>query len=133
LAEDVAVLKLLRLPLLLLSLAAILACGGGTTSGSSSGAPAGSTQLTVMDFNFKPKDVSVSSGKVVFFLVNSGPSAHDMLIADSTGKTLARSSLVQPGDTFTFTVDNLPAGKYVFYCDVPGHRAAGMEGTLTAT
>jgi uncharacterized cupredoxin-like copper-binding protein len=56
-----------------------------------------------------------------------------MLIADSSGKTIARSSLVQSGDTSTFTIDNLPAGKYVFYCDVPGHRAAGMEGTLTAT
>jgi len=79
------------------------------------------------------EDISVSSGKVVFFLVNSGPSAHDMLIADSTGKTVARSSLVQSGDTFTFTIDSLAAGKYAFYCDVPGHRAAGMEGTLTAT
>ena len=126
------VLKLLRLSLLLLSVAAILACGGGT-SGGSSGAPAGSTQVTVMDFSFKPRDISVSSGKVVFFLINSGPAAHDLLIADSSNKTLARSSLVQSGDTFTFTIDNLPAGKYVFYCDVPGHRAAGMEGTLTVT
>ena len=123
--------KSIRLLLLALGLAAIAACGGG--GGSSSGAPAGSTQVQVMDFNFKPKDISVSSGKVVFFLVNSGPSAHDMLIADSTGKTVARSSLVQSGDTFTFTIDSLAAGKYAFYCDVPGHRAAGMEGTLTAT
>jgi uncharacterized cupredoxin-like copper-binding protein len=126
------VAKAIRILVLTLGLAAIAACGGGSgTSGS--GAPAGSTQLTLMDFNFKPRDVSVSSGKVVFFLVNSGPAAHDMLIADSTGKTVARSSLVQPGDTFTFTVASLAAGKYVFYCDVPGHRAAGMEGTLTVT
>jgi plastocyanin len=124
--------KAVRLILLTFSLAAIAACGGGTTS-SSSGAPAGSTQVQVMDFNFKPKDLTVGSGKVVFFLINSGPAAHDMLIADSTGKTLARSSLVQAGDTFTFTVNDLAAGKYVFYCDVTGHRAAGMEGTLTVT
>ena len=123
--------KAIRLLLLAVGLAAIAACGGG--GGSSSGAPAGSTQVQVMDFSFKPKDISVSSGKVVFFLVNSGPSAHDMLIADSTGNTVARSSLVQSGDTFTFTIDNLAAGKYSFYCDVPGHKAAGMEGTLTVT
>jgi uncharacterized cupredoxin-like copper-binding protein len=122
-----------RLVLLVVGLAAIAACGGGGGSSGSSGAPAGSTQVNIMDFNFKPKDMSVASGKVVFFLVNSGPSAHDMLIADSTGKTVARSSLVQSGDTFTFTVANLAAGKYIFYCDVPGHRAAGMEGTLTVT
>jgi uncharacterized cupredoxin-like copper-binding protein len=125
----------LRLLVLGLGLMTIVACGGGG-SGSGSGsasAPAGSTSVNVMDFSFKPKDMTVSAGKVVFFLVNSGPSAHDMLIADSGGKTIARSSLVQSGDTSTFTVDNLPAGSYVFYCDVPGHRAQGMEGTLTVT
>jgi uncharacterized cupredoxin-like copper-binding protein len=26
---------------------------------------------------------------------------------------------------------NLKAGTYTFYCQVPGHRAAGMSGTLT--
>ena len=34
------------------------------------------------------------------------------------------------GDTDDGTIE-LEAGDYVFYCDVPGHRAAGMEGTLT--
>jgi len=126
--------RAIRLILLGLALAAIGACGGGSSSsGNGSGAPAGSTQVAVMDFNFKPKDMTVSSGKVVFFLINSGPSAHDMVIADSTGKNVARSSLVQSGDTFTFTVTSLPAGKYVFFCDVPWHRAEGMEGTLTVT
>ena len=60
--------------------------------------------------------------------------AHDMVIADSTGTTVAKSSLVQPGNTDTFTVNNLKAGtSYVFYCDLPGHRASGMEGTLTVS
>jgi plastocyanin len=27
----------------------------------------------------------------------------------------------------------LPAGQYTYYCDVPGHRAAGMHGQLTIT
>ena len=123
----------LRLAFVFICFAAVTACGGGGGGGSSTGAPAGSTPVQVMDFSFKPRDISLSAGKVVFFLVNSGPAAHDLVIADATGKSVARSSLVQSGDTSTFTVDNLPAGKYVFFCDVPGHRAAGMEGTLTVT
>jgi plastocyanin len=27
----------------------------------------------------------------------------------------------------------LPAGQFTYYCDVPGHRAAGMFGTITVT
>jgi len=126
----------IRLLVLALGLMAVGICGGcsgGGSNGSSNGAPAGSTTVTAMDFQFKPRAISVTSGKVVFFLVNNGPSAHDMVVADSTGKAVARSSLVQSGDTFTFTIDNLPPGNYIYYCDMPGHRAAGMQGTLTVT
>ena len=37
---------------------------------------------------------------------------------------------VSPGGTSTDTL-TLKPGKYTFYCPVPGHRAAGMVGTLT--
>jgi len=126
----------LRLALLALAIAAVVACGGGgSSSGGSSSQPAGSNKLVLVDFKFQPKTISgVSAGKVVFFLVNdSSSTAHDMVIADSSGTTVARSTLVQPGNTETFTVPDLKAGSYVFYCDLPGHRAQGMEGTLTVS
>ena len=71
---------------------------------------------------------------MVFFLVNdSSSTAHDMVIADSTGKVVAKSSLISPGGSAQLTADSLTAGTYTIYCDVPGHRAQGMQGTLTAT
>jgi uncharacterized cupredoxin-like copper-binding protein len=122
----------LRLLLLTLALGAMLACGGGGGGSTGSGQPAGSTKVVEMDFQFQPKTLSVSAGKVTFWLVNNGPSAHDMVIADPSGKTVFRSTLVQPNNTEAFDA-TLTAGSYVFYCDVPGHRAAGMEGTLTVS
>jgi uncharacterized cupredoxin-like copper-binding protein len=39
-------------------------------------------------------------------------------------------SIVQPGGQSQVVV-TLKPGKYTFYCPVPGHRQAGMVGTLT--
>lgn len=112
------------------TVALLAACGG---SGSGSGQPAGSIQVTMTEFKFQPSTVSAPHGKVVFFLVNNGTTSHDMIITDSSGNRVAGSELVSAGDSFVFTVDSIAAGSYTFYCDQPGHRDSGMQGTLTVT
>jgi plastocyanin len=113
--------------------AALLAgCGGG--GGASQ--PAGSIKVTMTEYGFEPSTISAPSGKVVFYLVNAGKLSHDMIIRDkSTGARVpgAASELVSAGDTFVFTVSNLAAGTYGFFCDQPGHETLGMIGTLTLT
>ena len=108
------------------------ACGGGSGGGSGA-APAGATKVTMTEFKYEPSSLDVKAGKVTFLLADSGSQGHDMVISDSSGKVVGKSDLVQGGNSTEFTVDNLPAGTYTFYCDVPGHRAAGMEGKLTAS
>ena len=112
----------------LFMLIALPSCGGG-----SSVQPAGSTKVTFSDFKFDPRSISVSGGKVVFYLVNSGSTSHDFVITkDAAGKeVVGKSSLVAAGDTSTFTVDNIASGSYFFRCDVPGHADSGMTGTLS--
>ncbi len=46
-------------------------------------------------------------------------------------KILGRTPIFVKG-TKSFKA-TLPAGTYTFYCSVPGHRQAGMEGKLTIT
>jgi plastocyanin len=104
-------------------------CGGSNTPAE----PAGSIKVTMTEFQFNPSSINASSGKVVFYLVNAGSTGHDLVIRDSSKNRIAGSELVSAGDSFVFTVDNLPAGTYTIVCDQPGHEGSGMKGTLTVT
>jgi uncharacterized cupredoxin-like copper-binding protein len=116
----------------LAAVALLSGCGGG--GGNAGAQPAGSTKVSMTEFKFTPSDISVPAGKVVFFLVNDGNgTSHDMVIHDSSGKTIAKSELVSAGDSTVLTVDNIAAGTYTILCDQPGHEASGMKGTLTVT
>ena len=112
-----------------LLLVTLAACGGGS---SATAQPAGSTKVSMSEFKFTPGTVDVKSGATLF-LVNDGSVAHDLVVTDSGGAVKARSSLVQPGSSATLSLGGLPAGAYRFVCDVPGHKDAGMVGTLTVT
>jgi len=103
------------------------ACGGSGGSGQ----PAGSIKVTMSEFKFDPSAISAKSGKVTFFLVNSGSVAHDLVVLGPDGKKLASSDLVQGGDSGVLTINDLAAGTYRVICDQPGHEQAGMKGTLS--
>ena len=69
--------------------------------------------------------LQVPEGRVMGLLGPNGAALHTFVIDELDVKVE-----VQPGANGTATI-NAPAGTYTFYCDVPGHREAGMEGTLT--
>ena len=123
-------MRLLAAGLALTAVVLLAGCGGSTPS-----QPSGSFKVTMTEFKFDPSTISAPSGKVVFFLVNTGTVSHDMIIRDSSGNRVsgAASELVSAGDSFVFTVSNIPAGTYAFFCDQPGHESSGMKGTLTVT
>jgi len=109
---------------------ALLSACGGSSGGNQ---PAGSTQVTMSEYKFAPSSLTVSHGKVIFWLVNSGNLAHDMAIQDSSNNRLATSDLVSAGDSKEFDVNDIPAGTYKIFCTQQGHEASGMKGTLTVT
>jgi plastocyanin len=64
-------------------------------------------------------------GQITVKMGNKSGTPHDIVI-DGKGK----GDVVQNGGVSQFNAD-FAAGSYTFYCSVPGHRAAGMQGKLT--
>lgn len=83
-------------------------------------------------FRFRPADLRAAAGTEVT-LVYANPDAvpHDFVLED--GDVTAHIAVL-PGKTATI---RFPApqqsGSYTFYCNLPGHREAGMAGTLLVT
>jgi len=135
-----------RTPFLVAALAAALllpACGdddepqagpmmdggehGGAHRGSSDVAPdAREIEVVASSFEFDPEEISVGLGEDIAIVLTSTDIVHDLTIDE-----LDAHVSVEPGETDAggFRADD--PGTYTFYCSVEGHRAAGMEGTLT--
>jgi uncharacterized cupredoxin-like copper-binding protein len=69
------------------------------------------------------------AGQVSIAFTNMSPLGHNVTVASASGAVVGATPTIQ-GSTKTLSL-NLKAGTYKFYCSVPGHRMAGMEGTLT--
>ncbi|HEY3241103.1 MAG TPA: plastocyanin/azurin family copper-binding protein [Acidimicrobiia bacterium] len=76
---------------------------------------------------FAEKQLSTHSGKVVVEYKDADTAAHTLLFEGVPGFKLEVSG---KDDTAKGEADLKP-GTVIFYCDIPGHRQAGMEGTLT--
>jgi len=122
----------------LLACAAIVAiapaCGGGGGGGDGGGRTVTVTngQVTVeaRDISFDIGRIETAPGPLDVTLVEKGVLNHTFVVEnaddDQVGEKLSVSNR-QKEDSGTF---ELAAGEYEFYCDVPGHRNQGMEGTL---
>jgi plastocyanin len=146
--------KLTALLVLALASAALVACGSSnstTTTSTSSGEEAnggaaaeggkesggsegGSSTVEFEadpggELAFTTTEASAKAGKVTIDFNNPQSLTHDVAVEDSSGKEVGKTELIGEGETST-SVDLKP-GTYTYYCSVPGHREAGMEGTLT--
>ena len=74
--------------------------------------------------SFVSKVATAKAGTLKVVMPNKSGVPHNIVI-DGKGE-----SKVIPNGSVDFSAD-FAAGEYVYYCSVPGHRAAGMEGKLT--
>lgn len=91
-------------------------------------APAAAGEIVVesYDIYFEPTELTIPADTdVTVTLPNKGVTLHNFAIDE-----LEIDVDIDPGATEE-TVINAPAGIYEYYCNVPGHKQAGMVGMLT--
>jgi plastocyanin len=126
-------------------LATVLVIGGcGSSSSSPTSAststpaapPAGSGAHTLSlaaspegTLKFEQTSLTAKAGSISIAFTNNASVEHNVTVASASGSVLGATATFVGGTKILPL--NLKPGTYKFYCSVPGHRAAGMEGTLT--
>ncbi len=114
---------------------AVTACGGDDDTGTPAAPatlPPGAVIVPAADISFPVTEFTAAAGDVTIQYVNDpGLIAHTLVIED-VERSDFYLEISGSGDTASGTVA-LTAGTYTIFCDIPAHRSAGMEGTLTIT
>ena len=128
----------------------LAACGGSsststasssastsTTSAAAAPASSASSHLSLAAapsgmLMFTKTSLTAKAGKVTISFTNMAPEKHNLTIQKGTSGPVIAATPTFSGATKTLTV-TLKPGTYTYYCSVPGHRMAGMQGTLTIT
>ena len=104
------------------------ACGSTEPAATESGPGESSNAVTVVaeDGSLSASTYSAEPGTVDVTYRNDGNLEHTLVIEGVDG---FRLDVPAPGDVDEGSVELQP-GNYVIFCDVIGHREAGMEATL---
>ena len=99
----------------------LAACGGSTP-------PSGTTVKAMDTFKFDPATLTGKVGETInITLDNEGVLEHNFVITELN----VSLGPVPAGQTASGSFTPSAAGAYEYFCDVPGHREAGMVGALT--
>ena len=113
---------------------ALVACGGDQPDAAGSDAPTSGPPDDVVELigtnglDFDPEQAAAAAGEITIELTSEPSVQHNVVVEGVADERPVVEAAA--GDTATNTVE-LDVGSYTFYCSVPGHRQAGMEGTLT--
>ena len=107
------------------------AATGGTAAPATRPAAAGPLALAADPsgaLKYDKKALNAKAGKVTIAFTNASQIGHDVTIAKGPTKLAGTNVITNSKASVSVT---LKPGAYVFYCSVPGHRQAGMQGSLT--
>lgn len=83
--------------------------------------------IDATEFKYSPQAIELKPGRTLEIVMeNNGVLAHNITFSDKDVAT----ETVQSGNQTSVTVTFDKAGEYEFFCSVPGHKNAGMTGTV---
>jgi plastocyanin len=85
-------------------------------------------EVTAESLAFDPDEITVSAGEDIAVVLTAEDLLHDFAVDELDAHVTAAGGATEEGG---LRADK--PGRYTFYCSVPGHREAGMEGTLIVT
>ena len=110
--------------------------GGNAGQKPGAAAPPGKTVKTLLisadpsgQLRFDKSSLQASAGGVRITMNNPSPIPHNVSLEGPGGINLHGPTIPKGGSSQVQA--QLKPGKYTYYCSVPGHRQAGMQGTLT--
>ena len=107
----------------------LVGCGGGSSTASDvNGATFTVHAKDVLKFD--KSEYTAKSGPITIGYANDGNLVHTLLIDGHPDFKKLQVASNQKSDSGTV---DLPPGTYTLYCDVPGHRASGMQATLVVS
>ena len=127
----------------------LLACSGDDNNGDSNGSSPSAMHVVMQDIAYDTTALTATRGQTARIDVeNRGQITHDFTIErmpmrglHMTGgadmEHMGSDSMyavhlpVDKGTQATLEFEPTEAGTYEYFCTVPGHREAGMHGTLT--
>jgi uncharacterized cupredoxin-like copper-binding protein len=120
----------MRVRTYVMALAAITIAAAVTGASATAASARQIAKLKATEFAYEPKEVTVRPGEVVFDIENVGVIEHNFILEDVAKQTVGKVAVIAPGETEQVRV-TLRAGMYTGYCDLPGHREAGMVAAVS--
>ena len=109
---------------------AVASSGCAAQATTSPSVPSDDVRVGLTEWEVVTSAPAVSPGRVQLTVTNAGATAHDLRVAGAAEGSIP---LLAPGERRTVTLNVVAGGMLTLWCDVPGHRAQGMELEVPVT
>ena len=90
------------------------------------------------EYRIMPQNVKVQAGRLRIVATNVGRLTHNLKVVkqdesdlEAPPEQIGGTRSMQPGESASYTFEDLPAGQYRMACTIANHDDLGQYGTLT--